>query len=178
MVWTATGDILFKPETAFDRQIQPGVKTFLVKQSFQQRNEVLIILYFATFNIKDVNCSFGLLLMCCLKSMSLIICCWISMWSYATTFFQVRQVSHCIASGIQPVQNLQVLKYLGDERKAEWGNHWIDKGFKSKFTFWSDFVGETGHYTYMQLNPLLVTTQNIKPRGSLTGGGCLREVRP
>lgn len=43
----------------------------------------------------------------------------------------VRQVTHCIASGIQPVQNLQVLKYLGDERKAEWGYHWIDKGFKN-----------------------------------------------
>ncbi|XP_020628111.1 maleylacetoacetate isomerase-like [Orbicella faveolata] len=41
----------------------------------------------------------------------------------------VRQVSHTIASGIQPIQNLSVLEYLGDERKAEWGHHWINKGF-------------------------------------------------
>ncbi|XP_058962131.2 maleylacetoacetate isomerase isoform X2 [Pocillopora verrucosa] len=41
----------------------------------------------------------------------------------------VRQVSQTIASGIQPIQNLSVLKYLGDERKAEWGHHWINKGF-------------------------------------------------
>ncbi|XP_022799081.1 maleylacetoacetate isomerase-like isoform X2 [Stylophora pistillata] len=40
-----------------------------------------------------------------------------------------RQVSQTIASGIQPIQNLSVLKYLGDERKTEWGHHWINKGF-------------------------------------------------
>ncbi|XP_070577370.1 maleylacetoacetate isomerase-like [Ptychodera flava] len=43
----------------------------------------------------------------------------------------VRQVSEVIASGIQPIQNLSVLKYVGDEKKAEWGNYWIDKGFQS-----------------------------------------------
>ena len=48
------------------------------------------------------------------------------------TSFQVRQVSHTIASGIQPIQNLSVLTYLGDERKAEWGHHWINKGFHSE----------------------------------------------
>ena len=42
-------------------------------------------------------------------------------------------MSHTIASGIQPIQNLSVLKYLGDERKAEWGHHWINKGFQSEF---------------------------------------------
>ena len=41
-------------------------------------------------------------------------------------------MSHSIASGIQPIQNLSVLKYLGDEKKAEWGHHWINKGFQSK----------------------------------------------
>ncbi|KAJ7358921.1 Glutathione S-transferase zeta-1 [Desmophyllum pertusum] len=44
---------------------------------------------------------------------------------------QVRQVSHSIAGGIQPIQNLSVLKYLGDERKFEWGHHWINKGFQN-----------------------------------------------
>lgn len=35
----------------------------------------------------------------------------------------------CINSGIQPLQNLNVLQYVGDEKKAEWGRHWITKGF-------------------------------------------------
>lgn len=26
-------------------------------------------------------------------------------------------------------QNLKVLKYVGDEKKAEWGKHWIEQGF-------------------------------------------------
>ncbi|XP_068729460.1 maleylacetoacetate isomerase-like [Montipora capricornis] len=43
----------------------------------------------------------------------------------------VRQISHCIASGIQPLQNLSVLRYLGDDRKAEWGHHFINKGFQN-----------------------------------------------
>lgn len=47
--------------------------------------------------------------------------------------FQVRQVSYTIAGGIQPIQNLSVLKYVGDEKKTEWGHHWINKGFHSKF---------------------------------------------
>lgn len=42
---------------------------------------------------------------------------------------QVRAVSDCIASGIQPIQNLSVVKYVGPEKKAEWGKHWIEQGF-------------------------------------------------
>lgn len=53
--------------------------------------------------------------------------------TYCTCIFQVRQVSYTIASGIQPIQNLSVLKYVGDEKMAEWGHHWINKGFHSKF---------------------------------------------
>ena len=30
------------------------------------------------------------------------------------------------------LQNLRVLKYVGDERKAEWGKHWIEQGFNGK----------------------------------------------
>lgn len=43
----------------------------------------------------------------------------------------VRHVCHCIASGIQPLQNLAVLRYLGEDRKAEWGHHFINKGFQN-----------------------------------------------
>lgn len=35
----------------------------------------------------------------------------------------------CINSGIQPIQNLSVLQYVGSEKKAEWGKHWITVGF-------------------------------------------------
>lgn len=34
-----------------------------------------------------------------------------------------------ISSDIQPIQNLRVLKYVGAEKKAEWGKHWIETGF-------------------------------------------------
>ena len=50
-------------------------------------------------------------------------------------FSKVRQVCYAIAGGIQPIQNLSVLKYVGDEKKAEWGHYWINKGFHSKFLF-------------------------------------------
>jgi hypothetical protein len=30
-------------------------------------------------------------------------------------------------------QNLRVLRYVGDEIKAEWGKHWIEKGFNGMF---------------------------------------------
>ena len=42
---------------------------------------------------------------------------------------QVRATSDIIVCGIQPIQNLAVLKYVGLERKAEWGKHWIESGF-------------------------------------------------
>ena len=42
---------------------------------------------------------------------------------------QVRQISETIAGGIQPLQNLVVLQKVGDEKKMEWAQFWIDKGF-------------------------------------------------
>ena len=53
---------------------------------------------------------------------------------------KVRHLCDIIAQGIQPVQNLRVLrKIMGwysdkDEKtakKMDWGKHWIDLGFKS-----------------------------------------------
>lgn len=43
----------------------------------------------------------------------------------------VRKVALAIAAGIQPIQNSGVLKYVGSEKSMEWGNYWIDKGFKN-----------------------------------------------
>ncbi|XP_076326388.1 maleylacetoacetate isomerase-like isoform X2 [Tachypleus tridentatus] len=42
---------------------------------------------------------------------------------------QVNIVADTIACDIQPIQNLVVLQYVGDEKKAEWGKYWITKGF-------------------------------------------------
>ncbi|XP_065191314.1 probable maleylacetoacetate isomerase 2 [Sycon ciliatum] len=42
---------------------------------------------------------------------------------------RVRHVVECINSGIQPIQNLSILQYVGSEKKAEWGKHWITVGF-------------------------------------------------
>ncbi|KAL5008607.1 hypothetical protein ScPMuIL_014188 [Solemya velum] len=44
---------------------------------------------------------------------------------------KVRMIVETITGGIQPLQNLQVLKKIGDAGKVEWSRHWIDKGFKA-----------------------------------------------
>lgn len=49
---------------------------------------------------------------------------------------KVRQISEMINSGIQPIQNLSVLKMIekvtGDEsKKVEWAKHWITNGLQA-----------------------------------------------
>ena len=42
------------------------------------------------------------------------------------------QLCEIINSGIQPIQNLKVLKYIdGKFDKIEWGKYWIEEGFKT-----------------------------------------------
>ncbi|XP_071962156.1 maleylacetoacetate isomerase-like [Antedon mediterranea] len=43
----------------------------------------------------------------------------------------VRQVTETITTGIQPIQNLSILKYVGSEKKMEWGHYHIDHGFEA-----------------------------------------------
>lgn len=43
---------------------------------------------------------------------------------------KVRELCEIIASGIQPLQNIGLLSYVG-ERKKEWGQHWIHRGFRA-----------------------------------------------
>lgn len=54
--------------------------------------------------------------------------------------YQTRRLCDIIGTGIQPIQNLRVLKYCmakvdGKEEKTkvklEWGRHWIDLGFQA-----------------------------------------------
>ncbi|XP_038078144.1 maleylacetoacetate isomerase-like [Patiria miniata] len=45
--------------------------------------------------------------------------------------FLARQLSQIISCGIQPLQNLSVLRYLGDERKVEWAQKVITGGFEA-----------------------------------------------
>lgn len=42
---------------------------------------------------------------------------------------KVREICEIISSGIQPLQNLSVLKKLGDERKMKWAHDCIEYGF-------------------------------------------------
>ncbi|XP_065345749.1 probable maleylacetoacetate isomerase 2 [Cloeon dipterum] len=44
---------------------------------------------------------------------------------------RVRSICSLIAAGIQPLQNIGVLKQVGSERKVEWARQWISKGFKA-----------------------------------------------
>eukprot|EP00731_Ephydatia_muelleri_P028289 Em0019g1162a len=43
---------------------------------------------------------------------------------------KVRAVTNVIACDIQPIQNLKVLKYVGDDKKAEWARYWIERGLQ------------------------------------------------
>ncbi|CAD6995057.1 probable maleylacetoacetate isomerase 2 [Ceratitis capitata] len=42
---------------------------------------------------------------------------------------KVREIVDIIASGIQPLQNLKVQKYIGKDKRKEWVQHWINSGF-------------------------------------------------
>ncbi|XP_014341459.1 maleylacetoacetate isomerase isoform X3 [Latimeria chalumnae] len=44
---------------------------------------------------------------------------------------QVRMISDLITSGIQPLQNLYVLKKVEDDKRTEWAQHFIGKGFQA-----------------------------------------------
>ncbi|KAH7940943.1 hypothetical protein HPB49_008314 [Dermacentor silvarum] len=44
---------------------------------------------------------------------------------------KVRAVAELIASGIQPLQNLNVLQRLDESKRSEWAVHFITKGFKA-----------------------------------------------
>lgn len=44
---------------------------------------------------------------------------------------QARTLALIIGADIQPVQNLRVLKVVGDERKMEWGKNVIQSGFEA-----------------------------------------------
>lgn len=64
----------------------------------------------------------------------------ISQSQYLVFLLQARQVAEIINSGIQPIQNLSIIKtvalYTGkEEDKAKWANHFIRKGFIGKFLF-------------------------------------------
>ncbi|KAK3814326.1 MAG: glutathione S-transferase [Benniella sp.] len=43
----------------------------------------------------------------------------------------VRTLVQAIATGIQPVANLRILQYVGEDRKDEWAKHFIQEGFKA-----------------------------------------------
>ncbi|XP_077123631.1 maleylacetoacetate isomerase isoform X1 [Ranitomeya variabilis] len=55
---------------------------------------------------------------------------------------QCRMISDHIASGIQPVQNLDVLQRVGD-KKLEWAQHYITRGFQALELLLQDTAG---HY--------------------------------
>ncbi|KAJ8673259.1 hypothetical protein QAD02_004521 [Eretmocerus hayati] len=42
---------------------------------------------------------------------------------------RVREICEVIVSGIQPLQNVAVIDHVGDERRLQWAQYWINKGF-------------------------------------------------
>ena len=61
-------------------------------------------------------------------------------WDHA----QIRQLCQIINAGIQPVQNLKVMKYLTDDqaKRKEWSKHWIEQGFHAYEKFASQTAGK------------------------------------
>ncbi|XP_045481585.1 probable maleylacetoacetate isomerase 2 [Harmonia axyridis] len=55
---------------------------------------------------------------------------------------RVREICDVISSGIQPLQNLQVLIFVGEEKKNEWAQHWINKGFRAVEKLLSSSAGK------------------------------------
>ena len=55
---------------------------------------------------------------------------------------RVRQLAEIVNAGVQPLQNLSVLKLVSHEGRArrKWAKHWIRKGFKAL----EILVGQTG----------------------------------
>ncbi|CAF5146800.1 unnamed protein product, partial [Rotaria magnacalcarata] len=46
--------------------------------------------------------------------------------------YQARMISEIIASGIQPIQNISVLRRVGEDKKVEWARHYIKTGLDGK----------------------------------------------
>lgn len=53
---------------------------------------------------------------------------------------KVRALVDSIVSDIQPIQNLRVLKYVG-EKHLEWGKYWIETGFAAVERYIKDIHG-------------------------------------
>ena len=51
--------------------------------------------------------------------------------------FKVREICETIGSGIQPLQNLAVLKQFEESKQKEWAAKWIFKGLTGKQLFTS-----------------------------------------
>ena len=47
--------------------------------------------------------------------------------------FRVREICEIIGSGIQPLQNLSVLKQFEESKQKDWAAKWISKGLLGKF---------------------------------------------
>ena len=44
---------------------------------------------------------------------------------------KIREICEIISSGIQPLQNIGVLEHLEKDKRLEWAQFWIDKGFQA-----------------------------------------------
>lgn len=73
-------------------------------------------MYLTNYSSEHLNC-YGYIYAATYKWGELLLC-------------QVREICEVIASGIQPLQNLTVLIYVGEEKKKEWAQHWINRGLR------------------------------------------------
>jgi hypothetical protein len=66
-----------------------------------------------------------------------------------------------VAADIQPVTNLRILKYVGDEKKAEWAKHFLAEGFKGSSV------------NHQPTKPLMRKFKNVASAVWFCFGGCV-----
>ncbi|XP_067136464.1 maleylacetoacetate isomerase-like [Centruroides vittatus] len=72
---------------------------------------------------------------------------------------KVRTIVNCIASGIQPIQNLAVLQYLDEDKKSSWPKYWITEGFKGLENILAKTAGDYCYGDQMTLADLCLVPQ-------------------
>ncbi|XP_070520735.1 probable maleylacetoacetate isomerase 2 [Cardiocondyla obscurior] len=55
---------------------------------------------------------------------------------------RAREICEVIVSGIQPLQNVSLLKHIEDKRKREWPKYWITRGFTAVEKLLSSSAGK------------------------------------
>lgn len=66
---------------------------------------------------------------------------------------------------IQPVTNLRILKYVGDDKKAEWAKHFMSEGFKGEKKVTSHPEKSISEYSTLKVSTTVTFLRSLDPVG-------------